>query len=191
MLTLDEGLCLAEEQEEEQRAKKQKKEELTQRREDKAVERRRQRADRDPSEPFRGSLTSKNKGDLQEIVGVLCLSEDGTVKDLQARIIAHFDTHPDLCESPLFTRLFNRTRTSQPNTSTAIQTQPCAPLQQRPSALTTNILNVMQHQPGPSNYHHNPYLTLAQHNHLYYPFIPATQPGNPSAASTNHDNILQ
>jgi len=98
-------------------------------------------------------------------------------KTFKARIIALFDAHPDLCESPLFTRLFNRTCTSQPNTSTAIQTQPRAPLQQRPSALTTNILNVMQHQPGPSNYHHNPYLTW--HNiitstiHLYLPHSPA------------------
>jgi hypothetical protein len=191
MLTSDEGLRLAEEQEEERRAKKQKKEEITQRREDKAAERRRQRADRDPSEPFRGALTSKNKGDLQEIAGVLCLSEDGTVKDLQARIIAHFDAHPDLRDSPRFTGLFNRTRISQPNTNTRIQTQPHAPVQQRLSTLTTNTLNVMQHQPGPSNYHHNPYLTLAQHNHLYYPFMPATQPSKPSAASTHHKDTLQ
>jgi hypothetical protein len=82
MLTSDEGLRLAEEQEAEQRAKKQKKKEMEQRREDKAAEWWQQRENRDPSEPFRGSLTLKNKGDLQEITGVLGLSEDGTVKDL-------------------------------------------------------------------------------------------------------------
>src|SRR5271168_5389208 len=71
------------------RAKKQKKKETAQRREDKAAEWQRQRENRNLSEPFRGSLTSKNKGDLQEIAGVLGLSEDGTVKDLRTRIIAH------------------------------------------------------------------------------------------------------
>ncbi|KAF8489006.1 hypothetical protein F5888DRAFT_1638814 [Russula emetica] len=147
------AICAAcREQEEEQRVKKQKKKENTQRREDKAAERRRQRADRDPSEPFRGSLTSKNKGDLQEIAGILFLSEDGTVKDLQARIIAHFDAHPDLRDSPMFTGLFNCTRTSQPNTSTGIQTQPHAPLQQRHTALTTNILNPSN--PSAASTHH-------------------------------------
>ena len=85
-----------------------------------------QRADHDPSEPFRGSLTLKNKGDLQEIAGVLGLSEDGTVKDLQAQINTHFDTHSDLRESPLFTGLFNCPRTSQPNKpdDTSTHTQP-------------------------------------------------------------------
>lgn len=196
MLTSDEGLRLAEEQEEEQRIKKQKKKENVQQREDKAAERRQQRAARDPSEPFRGSLASKNKGDLQEIAGVLHLSEDGTMKDLQARIVAHFDAHSNLRDSPLFNGLFNRTRISQPNKTddTCTHTQPHAPLQQHhKSALTTNLLNVMQPQPGPSNYHHNPYLTSAQHNHIYFypPFIPATQPNSPSAASTRHENFLQ
>jgi hypothetical protein len=201
MLTSDEGLRLAEEQEKEQCIKKKKKEENVQRREDKAAERRRQRAARDPSEPFRGSLTSKNKGDLQEIAGVLDLSEDGTMKDLQARIIVHFDAHPDLRDSPLFTGLFNRTHTFQPNKTTddtSTHTLSHAPLQQRQSALTTNLLNVMQPQPGPSNHYlHNPYLTTsAQHNHLYYfpppiPSIQVTQPSNPSTASTPHENILQ
>jgi hypothetical protein len=189
MLTSDEGLRLAEEQEKEQQDKKKKKEENTQRREDKAAEQRRLRAARDPSEPFRGSLTSKNKGDLQEIAGILGLSKDGTVKNLQARIIAHFDAHPDLRDDPLYTGLFNRTRTSQPKTTddTSTHTLPHAPLQQRHSALTTDLLNVMQPQPGPSNhYFHNPYLTSAQHNHLYYfpPLIPST-------ASTPHENIVQ
>src|SRR5271155_4682556 len=82
------------------RAKKQKKKETAQRREDKAAERRRQRENRNLSEPFRGSLTSKNKGDLQEIAGVLGLSEDGTVKDLRTRIIAHFDANSHLRDSP-------------------------------------------------------------------------------------------
>jgi hypothetical protein len=175
-------LRLAEKQEEEQRVKRQKKKEIAQRREDKAAAQRQQRAAHDPNEPFRGSLTSKNKGDLQEIAGVLGLSEDGTMKDLQARIAAHFDAHSDLRESPLFTGLFNRTRTSQPNKAndTSTHAQPML-LQQHHSPLTTNILNIMQPQPGPSNYHHNPYLTSAQHSHLYYypPSIPSTCPSNP------------
>ena len=146
MLTSEEGLQLAEEQENEQHIKKQKKKENAQKREDKAAERRQQRASCDPNEPFRGSLTSKSKGDLQEIAGVLGLPEEGTVKNLQVRIIAHFDAHTDLRDSPLFTGLFNRTRTSQPNKpdDAGTQTQPHTPLQQRHSPLTTNLVNVMQ-----------------------------------------------
>ena len=84
------------------------------------------------------------KIDLEAAIRAACIvTEDGTVKDLQARTIAHFDAHPDLRESPLFIGLFNRTCTAtQPNTGTGIQTQPHT---HRPSALMTNILNVMQH----------------------------------------------
>ena len=136
------------------------------------------------------STLDSAKIDSEAAIRAACIvTEDSTVKDLQARIIAHFDAHPDLRESPLFIGLFNRTcAATQPNTGTGIQTQPHT---HRPSALTTNILNVMQHQPGPSNYYHSPYPTLAQHNHLYYPFIPGTQPSKPSATSTYHDNTLQ
>lgn len=193
MLTSEEGLRLAEEQEEEQRIKKQKKKEAAQRREDKAAEGRRQRAERDPSEPFRGSLTSKSKGDLQEIASVLGLSEDGTVKELQTRIITHFGAHPHLRDSPLFTGLFNRTRTSRPNMTNDTATP--MPLQQHHhrSALTTNLLNVLpqsQQLTRPGISHQYPYFTSAQHNHHNYPtFIPATWPSNPSTPATNHDNI--
>lgn len=146
----------------------------------------RQRADRDSSELFRGLLTSKSKGDLQEIVDVLGLSENSTAKDLQTRINAHFDAQPDLCESPQFIGLFNHACTSWPSKTTTndasirathAQLEPT----QHHSALTTNILNVMQAQPGPSNYYYNPYMST-----------PATQPGNPSesAASTYHKNTL-
>ena len=76
MLTSDEGLWLAEEQEAEQLAKKQKKLESMQKRWDRDAEWRRQRKEHDPDEPFKGSLTSKNKGDLQEIAGALSISED-------------------------------------------------------------------------------------------------------------------
>ena len=91
MLTSNRGLWLAEEQEKERHAKKQKKKEIAQRQKEKAVEQLRQRVDHDPSEPFRGSLTSKSKGNLQEIVSVLGLSKNGTAKDLQTRINPHFN----------------------------------------------------------------------------------------------------
>jgi hypothetical protein len=201
MLTSDEGLRLVEEQEEEQRIKKQKKKEAVQRREDKAAESQQQRAHRDPHEPFRGSLTSKSKGDLQEIACVLGLSEDSTVKDLQARIVAHFDAHSHLRDAPLFTGLFNRTHTSRPNTtnlnnaSTVTDTQPMLSESHRP-ALTTNLLNVLpQSLPGPSIYHHNPFFMSAQNHsshHYYNPsFIPTAQFTDPSAAPINQDNVPQ
>jgi hypothetical protein len=128
MLTSEEGLRFAEEQEAEQEAKKRKKDETTRKRLDKEVEKRQQRAERDPNEPFKGSLASKNKGDLQEIAGALCLPEAGTVNDLQTRIMAHFDTNSHLHDSPLFSGLFGHTRPSwRSNTNNNSEASTCIP----------------------------------------------------------------
>lgn len=189
MLTSEEGLQLAEEQEVERQEKAQKKKESMQRRLDKETERRQQRAERDPNEPFRGSLSSRNKADLQEIAGALNLSEDGTVKDLLTRITAHFDANSHLRSSPLFSGLFSRARTSRSKQTNDAGTYLPIPILQDPThtgpPLTTNLVNVLpESHPGSSSgiYHQinvdprsNP--VPYPHPHHYPPFLPLQHPG--------------
>ena len=138
-----------------------------------------------------GSLTSKNKGDLQEIAGALSLSEDGTAKDLQARIVAHFDANSHLRNSPLFTGLFNRIRVS----STTNPTNETLPQHSRPDnpLFSTNLVNIVsqsQAGPGSSIYHENrvnSYFNSVPYQPLYYPTFPpgpSTQSNRPISEST-------
>ena len=61
-----------------------------------------------PDDPFIGSLSSKNKADLQEIAGALSLPKYGTKDALILRINAFFDSNPVQRSSLQFSGLFNR-----------------------------------------------------------------------------------
>lgn len=81
-------------------AKVQKKKEAERRRKEKEIARNQQCQAHSADEPFVGSLGSKNKADLQEIAGVLSLSEDGTKDTLIQRINSFFDSNPLQRDSP-------------------------------------------------------------------------------------------
>jgi hypothetical protein len=110
VLTSAEGKRLAAEKDTERASKVQKKKEAESRWKEKEVERDQQRRARHPDEPFMGSLTSKTKPDLQEIVGALNLPEDSTKEVLILRINTFFDSNPLMHNGPRFSGLFNRTR---------------------------------------------------------------------------------
>ena len=76
-------------------------------RKEKETERDRQHQARGPDAPFTGSLSSKNKPDLQEIAAALDLPEDGTKDALIQRINACFDSNPLLHDRPRFAGLFH------------------------------------------------------------------------------------
>ena len=79
VLTSAKGRRLFAEKEAEWVAKMQKKKDVEILRKERAAEREQQHKARGPDAPFTGSLSSKNKPDLQEIAAALDLSEDGTV----------------------------------------------------------------------------------------------------------------
>jgi len=55
---------------------------------------------------FSGSLTSRNKTNLEDIVAALALSEDGK-KDMLVKCIRdHLNTHTELTNNPWFASLF-------------------------------------------------------------------------------------
>jgi hypothetical protein len=135
VLTSVEGRQLAEEKEAERMAKGQKKKDAEQRRKEKEMER-----------PFSGSLSSKNRPDLQEIAGALGLSETGTKEVLTQSIKTHFNTNPSLRDLPRFSGLFNRATRRRPRelenqlsmASTSHNTLP-----QQGEPLSTNLLNTL------------------------------------------------
>ena len=108
MLTSAEGKQLAAEKDAERAAKEQKKRDTAMQQKQKENDREQQRRDRAPDAPFTGSLSSKNKPDLQEIAGALSLAEEGTKEVLIHRINTFFDSHPCIHDSERFTGLFNR-----------------------------------------------------------------------------------
>lgn len=148
VLTSAEGRQLAEEKEVERMAKEQKKNDAEQRRKEKEAERLQHRLNRPPDAPFTGSLSSKNRPDLQEIAGALGLPETGTKEVLTQSIKGHFDANPSLRDSPRFSGLFNRASRRRPRelenqlsvASTSHNTLP--PSQQR-EPLSTNLLNTL------------------------------------------------
>ncbi len=127
VLTSAEGKQLAAEKDVEQAAKAQKKKEADLRRKAQETERQQQRTQH-PDQPFTGSLTSKNKSDLQEIAAAIELSEDGTKNVLIARINAFFDTNPSLRDAARFVGLFNHVSKRRPqvteNPPTSAPTSP-------------------------------------------------------------------
>ena len=114
VLTSAEGKRLAAEKEAERVTKMQKRKEAELLRKEKEAERDQQRRDRGPDAPFIGSLSSKNKPDLQEIAAALDLSEDGTKDALMQRITTHFDSNPLLRDGPRFSGLFHRAPRRRP-----------------------------------------------------------------------------
>jgi hypothetical protein len=109
-----EGKRLAAEKDVEQAAKIQKKKEMEICRKEKEAEWDQQRQAQDPDAPFMGSLTSKNKPDLQEIAAALNLAEDGTKGALIRHINMFFAANPLLRDGPRFSRLFHRAPRQHP-----------------------------------------------------------------------------
>lgn len=147
VLTSAEGKRLAEEKDAERIAKDQKKKETERRRKEKEIARNQQRQARSADEPFVGSLGSKNKADLQEIAGVLSLSEDGTKDTLIQRINSFFDSNPLQRDSPRFSGLFHRARRrpgpQEENPHTVASTsQNSLPHMHMGPPLAANILNL-------------------------------------------------
>ena len=114
VLTSVEGKRLATEKEAERVAKMQKKKEAEMLQKEKEAERDQQRQARGPDAPFIGSLSSKNKPDLQEIAAALNISEDGTKDALIQRINACFDSNPLLRDGPRFSGLFHHAPRRRP-----------------------------------------------------------------------------
>ena len=123
-LTLAEGKQLAAEKDAEQAAKEQKKRDAAMQQNQKENDREQQQCDQAPDAPFTGSLSSKNKPNLQEIAGALSLAEEGTKEVLIHRINAFFDSHPHIHDSERFTGLFNHVQKRQidMNSTTQIPT---------------------------------------------------------------------
>ena len=107
-MTSAEGKRLAAEKDAERIAKAEKRKETERLRKEKEVVRDQQCQARSPDEPFIGFLGSKNKADLQEIAGALCLSEDSTKDALIQCINSFFDSNPLQRDSPRFLGLFHR-----------------------------------------------------------------------------------
>ena len=144
VLTSAEGRQLAEEKEAEKTAKEQKKKEAEQRRKEKEVEWIQLRFNRPPDAPFTGSLTSKNRPDLQEIAGALGLPETGIKEALIRGIKAHFDANPSLRDLQRFSGLFNRATRRRPleaENQPHIASTSCSTLPQPREPLSTNLLN--------------------------------------------------
>ena len=59
---------------------------------------------------FTGSLSSKNKTELEDVGDALGLDISGTKAVLVARITGHFNEHPRFKEDPRFSGLFDRSR---------------------------------------------------------------------------------
>lgn len=59
---------------------------------------------------FSGSLSSKNKTDLEDLASALSLSIEGTKAVLVSRITTYFDDHPRFKEDDRYSGLFERTR---------------------------------------------------------------------------------
>lgn len=106
-LTSEEGLRLAQEQQALKQAQEQKKCEAQEQRAAKEAERERLRLERNPDEPFTGTLTTKSKPDLQDVAQALGLLTTGSKKDLLERITNHFDGNPNLRNTPCYENLFS------------------------------------------------------------------------------------
>ena len=165
VLTLEEGKQLAAEKDAERAAKEQKRKDTAMRRKQKENDREQQRRDRAPDAPFTGSLSSKNKPDLQEIAGALSLAEEGTKEVLIHRINTFFDSHPRIRDSERFTGLFNRAHRRRIDMNGTTQIQPPDNSSHIPSAsqapslsyfpLTTNIANLPIAGPSTSTTSHS------------------------------------
>ncbi|KJA15783.1 hypothetical protein HYPSUDRAFT_58622 [Hypholoma sublateritium FD-334 SS-4] len=106
-LTSSEGRQLCMTQETLRAAKEQKKQEAQQRRQARETEQQQRRQARDPTQPFVGAMSSKNKPDLIQLADALQLSAEGTKQEILDRITDHFDQHPEKKVHQSFEGLFN------------------------------------------------------------------------------------
>jgi hypothetical protein len=167
VLTSAEGKQLAGEKDAERAAKAQKKKEADLRRKAQEMERQ-QRRIQHPDQPFTGSLTSKNKSDLQEIAAAIELSEDGTKNVLIARINAFFNTNPSLRNTARFVGLFNRISKCRPQvTENPPTSAPTSPNQSSTAwiPLATNIANLNTTPSSSSHY----YTTSCENHYTHLP----------------------
>ena len=95
-------------------AKQKKRDEAQKRREDKAVERQIQRDAMNGNETYMGTLSSKNKAELEDIAHALGLPEKGLKADLIERIKTHLNGNPELQNDSRFSGLYpGRSRSSR------------------------------------------------------------------------------
>lgn len=164
-LTSTEGRKLCEIQETARTAKELKKQEAAQRRQSRETEQQQRRQARDPTQPFFGALSSKNKPDLKQVADALQISADGTKQDILERITKHFDNHPEKKTDQLFEGLFNSRRRPRNDENVIPQASNQAVLPAELSILTTHPVSPSVpplQQSGLSNIGHVPF----PHQHL-------------------------
>lgn len=122
-LTSREGMEAARKQSEAKAAELQKKKESQEMRDAKEAERQELRRKSGSDATFTGSLSSKSKDDLKDIVYALNLSLEGSKDELVSRIKQHFDVHPTLRDDPRYQGMFVRTR-MRPRPSSTLLPQP-------------------------------------------------------------------
>jgi hypothetical protein len=127
-LNSEEGLAQCERQEAEEREKAAQKQARVEERQAEQAEQQRRRQERDPNEPFVGSLNGQRKAGLQDIAYSLQLNIEGTVEELKSRINSFFDEHEELRTDPryvhLFPQLARQTRQAASNSSTSTSAPP-------------------------------------------------------------------
>jgi hypothetical protein len=131
-------------------------------------EQQQQREQRDPNEPFIGSLNGQKKAELQDIAYALGLDIEGRVEDLKLRVNAYLDKNEEQHTSPwyigLFPQLTQQARQAMhppAPTSTALAsdstlcnvTNAMLPINQQGPFLENHQLTIVPtHPPGPSHW---------------------------------------
>ena len=148
-LTSDEGLRQARKLEEEHEAREREKQEKEEQCTAAQVERQLLREQRDPSEPFKGTLSSKTKDDLKDVAYSLALSLDGQKKDILEWINTYFEENPSMRQHKQYEALFGRPKRRQqvdenqpPSIDVEDESEPSHfPMQYQSVPLETNIQN--------------------------------------------------
>ena len=105
-LNLEEGLEACDRRDEENRQKVAKKVETAAHKLAKEQERVQARMEQGLIKAYTGTLSMKNKPNLQDIAEALAISKDGTKTNLQNCINSHFDAHPRFKEDLKYMGLF-------------------------------------------------------------------------------------
>ncbi|KAF8981500.1 hypothetical protein BDQ17DRAFT_1416163 [Cyathus striatus] len=170
LLTSTEARQRRDEQRAEEEAKAQKKAETVARREERQHQVEERRAQMGVHHVFSGSLSSKNKDDLQDIATALSLSKEGKKSEILTRIQAYFDTNPDTKALPRFAGLFNRRATGHVAASSRNNQDQNPP----PTAPTEQPLTLIPSHPAPV-YSHPPPPVLAELSRYWQPHLPTQQ----------------
>ena len=151
VVTNDQGLEEAKEHWEKKNEKKQKAAEKQARKAAKEKEDLVRRAVQGSTRVFIGSLSSKNKTELEDIGDALALDISGTKSILVARINEYFDEHPRFKEDPRFSGIFERSRgRKRPAPVDENQLNNSLPQAQTPSESTHIGQRRRLHSPPPS-----------------------------------------